>query len=454
MAPHGSSTSSTGRIPAARNPYEELASPDHPDPSGAARPNPYEALAAGPDPHEQPYENPHPYGTGHGPGADRGGEGPLGFSLRSDYDDREAAPSDYDADYGYEDRMPYIRAVRRRRRSRVRRTLKVVIAVTVLLAFLAVGDRWAALYAENKAADKVQSALKLHAQPEVHINGFPFLTQVARDRIDHADVTIPDVQAGRVSVAQVKGSVNDVRIVGGDTPTSIKGAVLGKMRGDVLLDFDDLDRELGTSQVKFRAGGGTNTVLADGELPVAGKKVKVRGRAHLERTGDHGVGTTVDAMRLDVPGLFSYTPGKDGGLRLAKPLADRIRHDAAKAKALFGVGSVAKRLGLTPERAEKVRQSESELHRVTGAPKFVDKLMKVNMLDVVAQHPWMLKKVGIDPGLLGSLKKLEEPKLADKLSLNTRLPDIPGNVKLREISVKKDGIHAKLTGSGMKVGGH
>ncbi|WP_079132940.1 DUF2993 domain-containing protein, partial [Streptomyces abyssalis] len=412
---------------------------DHAGGQGArhARTGPDGLPVAGSGLYGSPYD-----GFGGDAGDGHGGETPddgfLGLALRSEYDE---AP---------EDRMPYLRAVRRRRRSRARRTVKAAVAVVVLLAFLVVGDRWAALYAENKAAGKVKSAMKLHAEPEVHIRGFPFLTQLAGERLDHVDIAVPDVPAGRISVAQVKGSVEDVRIVGG-APSSIKGAVLGRMKGDVLLDFDDLDRELGTSQVDFTAGS-RDSVLAHGELPVAGKRVQVGARAHLRRTGDHGVGTTVDRMRLKVPGLFSYTPGKDGGLRLARPVAERIKRDAADAKALFRVGSVAERFGLTPERAAQVRQSETELRRTTGAPRFVDRLMKINMLDVLLEHPSLLKRIGIDPGLIESLKKIEEPKLAEKLSLSVRLPEVPGDVRLREISVEKDGIRAQLTGADMPFG--
>ncbi|QPP06969.1 DUF2993 domain-containing protein [Streptomyces bathyalis] len=454
MSAHGSPTSSTSWTRTAPNPYEQLASPDAP-PMAPHRPSPYDALAADPAPapdgeppagsglYGSPYDDfrgdvgdVYDEGSGRQPSEPEGFLG--GFSPRSGYD-------------GPEDRMPYLRAVRRRRRSLMGRAVKTAVAVVVLLAFLVVGDRWAALYAENQAAGKVQGALKLHAEPEVHIRGFPFLTQLADERLDHVDIAVPDMPAGRISVAQVKGSVDDVRIVGG-APSSIKGAVLGRMKGDVLLDFDDLDRELGTSQVDFTAGS-RDTVLAHGELPVAGKRVEVGARAHLRRTGDHGVGTTVDRMRLKVPGLFSYTPGKDGGLRLARPVAERIKRDAAEAKALFRVGSVAERFGLTPQRAAQVRQSETELRRTTGAPRFVDRLMKVNMLDVLVEHPSLLRRIGIDPGLIGSLKKIEEPKLAEKLSLSVRLPEVPGDVRLRGISVEKDGIRAQLTGSEMPFGG-
>lgn len=473
MSAHRPPTSSTGWTSTAPNPYEELASPDAPpvDP-----PNPYDALAAGSG---GGADGRGPGAEGRGPGADGGRHtGPDGRPLvgsglygspydgfRGDvYETQAAAPDAGGAPTAGEDllgvalrpeyddgpgnRTPSLR--RRRRRSRARRTVKAAVALGVLLAFLVVGDRWAALYAENKAAEKVKSALKLHAEPEVHIRGCPFLTQLADERLDHVDVAVPDVPAGRISVAQVKGSVDDVRIVGG-APSSVKGAVLGRMQGEVLLDFDDLDRELGTSQVDFTAGS-RDTVLARGELPVAGKKVQVAARAHLRRTGDHGVGTTVDRMRLEVPGLFSYTPGKDGGLRLARPVVERIKRDAADAKALFRVDAVAERFGLTPERAAQVRQSETELRRTTGAPRFVDRLMKVNMLDVVLERPSLLKRIGIDPGLIESLKRIEEPKLAEKLSLSVRLPELPGDVRLRGISVREEGIRAELTGSDMPFG--
>lgn len=64
-----------------------------------------------------------------------------------------------------------------------------------------------------------------------------------------------------------------------------------------------------------------------------------------------------------------------------------------------------------------------------------------------------MKKAGIAPGIVGGLTRLEAPKLADRLSLFPPLPDMPGDVRLREISVKKDFLHANLTGSGMKLGG-
>ena len=78
--------------------------------------------------------------------------------------------------------------------------------------------------------------------------------------------------------------------------------------------------------------------------------------------------------------------------------------------------------------------------------------MKVNLVDVVADHPWLLQKVGIDPKILGALTGLTKPQLADRLSLSFQLPKAPGDVRLRHISVERDGIRADLSGSDLPFG--
>lgn len=76
---------------------------------------------------------------------------------------------------------------------------KAVVGILVLAAFLTLADRWALLYAEHRAADRLKDQLHLSAAPEVDIEGFPFLTQLADRRLDEVKVTVPDVAASRVS---------------------------------------------------------------------------------------------------------------------------------------------------------------------------------------------------------------------------------------------------------------
>ncbi|WP_078888250.1 LmeA family phospholipid-binding protein [Streptomyces sclerotialus] len=305
-------------------------------------------------------------------------------------------------------------------RRTARRAAKTLVALAVVLAFLALGDRWAVLYAEDLAGQKAQDALKLRAQPEVHIGSFPFLTQVATGQLDHVEVNIPDVPAGRISIAQVKGTVDDVRVVG-SLPTSVKGAVLSRVRGEVFLDFDDLNREVGASQVRLTPGRAKNSVLAHGDLPVAGTHAKVRARAHLQRTGDHGLAMTVADARLVVPGLLTYTPGEGGGLQLATPAADKI--------------------------------DERDLQQATGQRILPDQLMKGRALDALVEHPALLEPTGIDPSLIRGLQKVREPKVAKAMQFSAQLPDdLPGDVQLRGISVTKDGVRAELSGTDVPLG--
>ncbi|MFI5523417.1 DUF2993 domain-containing protein [Streptomyces platensis] len=296
----------------------------------------------------------------------------------------------------------------------------MVVALAVVLAFLALGDRWAVLYAENVAAQQVQKALKLRAEPEVHIDSFPFIGQALAGNIDHVEVDVPDIDAGPVSVAQVKGTVDDIRIVG-SLPSSVKGAVLSRVRGDVLLDFKDLNREVGASQVHLMPGAGKNTVLAGGDLPVGDKQARIRGRAQLQRTGDRGLRLTVQDTRVVVPGLLTYVPGKGGGLQLTAPVAEKL--------------------------------DEGELQQAAGQHVVPQQMMKGRVLDTLVDHPSLLEPTGIDPSLIQSLRKLREPKVAQQMEFSAQLPDnLPGDIRLRDISVTKNGIRAQLTGKDIPVG--
>ncbi|MBV1935295.1 DUF2993 domain-containing protein [Streptomyces sp. BV286] len=351
-------------------------------------------------------------------------------------------------------RTPRGRTRRRRRSPFVGLSLavKAVIAVLVLAAFLALGDRWALLYAERTAAEKVRDQLKLSAAPEVEIDGFPFVTQVLDKRIDSVSVTVPDVEADRVSLAKVSATATGIRIDGG--LTSIRGASIPRIDGEVLLSFDDLNRELGASQVTFSGHGG-DEVRARGTLPVAGHDLKLRADARIRRDGDRGISTEVGGMRLDIGDLATFRPGtrESEGLHLTRKSAARLAKEKKKAKELLSVPAIAKRLGVPDSAVRTALSDDNDFAEFTGSPKFVRQLMKVNLIDLAVDNPEILKRLGFDLALLDGLSRLTRPALVDRLSIGFRLPEPPsGDLRLRDVRVQKDGIRVRVTGRDIAVG--
>ncbi|MEV0223397.1 DUF2993 domain-containing protein [Streptomyces sp. NPDC050704] len=347
------------------------------------------------------------------------------------------------------------RRTRRRRRSPfagLSLAVKAVIAVLVLVAFAGVGDRWALLYAERTAADKVKDQLKLSAAPEVEIDGFPFVTQLFDSRIDSVSVTVPDMAADRVSLAKVSATATGIRIDGG--PTSIRGARIPELHGEVLLSFEDLNRELGASQVTFTGHGG-DEVRARGTLPVAGYDLKLRADARIRRDGERGISTEVGGMRLDIGDLATFRPGtrESDGLHLTRKSSERLAKEQAKGKALLAVPAIAKRLGVPDSAIQLALSDDTELAELTGSPRFVREVMKVNLIDLAVDNPEILKRLGFDLALLDGLSRLTRPALVDRLSIGFRLPKPPkGELRLRDVRVQKDGIRVRVTGQDLAIG--
>ncbi|MFE7166844.1 DUF2993 domain-containing protein [Streptomyces sp. NPDC057616] len=366
------------------------------------------------------------------------------------------------ANEGEEDEEPWAppnhrRGGRRRKRGRLAGlpfALKAVAGLCVLTAFLTLADRWALLYAEHRAAEVLKDRMKLTAAPEVEIAGFPFLTQLADGRLHSVRVTVPDVAADRVTLAKVTATAHDVRLDAPDGPTSVRGAGIPRLDGDVLLSFADLNRELGASQVTF-TGRGHDRVLARGTFPVAGHDLRLRADARIGRDGDHGIATQIGGMQLDIGDLATYRPGTRSteGLHLTRRSVARLAHEKRKAKALFSVPAVIRRLGVPDSVVREALRSDDELARVTGTPRFVHRAMRLNLIDLALEHPALLKRLGLDPALLNELPRLTRPVLADRLSLGFRLPaPHRGALRLKDVRVEKDGIRVRIEGAGLAVG--
>ncbi|MDW8470596.1 DUF2993 domain-containing protein [Streptomyces scabiei] len=343
---------------------------------------------------------------------------------------------------------------RRGRRTGLPRAVKAVAGVAVLACLVTLADRWAVLYAEHRTADVLEDRLDLAAAPEVEIGGFPFLTQLADRRLDSVRVTVPDVAADRVSLAKVSATAHDVRLEG-EGLTSVGGARVPRLDGDVLLSFADLNRELGASQVTF-TGEGRDRVRARGTLPVAGRELRLRAEATIRRDGERGIATRIGAMRLDIGDVATYRPGTGAsdGLHLTPRAAADLSRETRRAKALLSVPAIAKRLGLSDAAARAALGDDGELAELTGSPGFAREARNLNLVDLALDHPAVLRALGLDPGLLDALSRLTRPVLADRLSLSFALPEPErGSMRLRDVRVEEDGIRVRLSGSELAVGG-
>jgi hypothetical protein len=101
---------------------------------------------------------------------------------------------------------------------RRRRGLRALLVLLLVLAGLAVGaDRAAAWYAEQRLAEQAaawatRAGAPTNEKPTVHVEGFPFLTQVLRGRYQGVDITARDVGAGGLVADRLDVRLGDVEM--------------------------------------------------------------------------------------------------------------------------------------------------------------------------------------------------------------------------------------------------
>ena len=106
---------------------------------------------------------------------------------------------------------------------RHRSALTFVGVVLLLAGLLAAGlygvDRWAQNGVERQVAKNLHSALATPSEPQVTIDGFPFLTQVATRNIRQGHVVADDVGAtgeNALNLAHVDLLLSEVMTVSGE----------------------------------------------------------------------------------------------------------------------------------------------------------------------------------------------------------------------------------------------
>lgn len=174
---------------------------------------------------------------------------------------------------------------------RVLRTL--LITVVVLGVLFVVVDRVAVWVAESEAASRVKGAQGFSADPDISIEGFPFLTQVAAGKLERVRATAEDVRAGSggatLRISRFDADLRDVRIT-----DNYRSAVADRASGRALVTYQDLSEA---------APPGTSVSYGGKNAETGADEVKVTFRVKfLNQTFDRSVRSTVtlkgDTLRI------------------------------------------------------------------------------------------------------------------------------------------------------------
>jgi LmeA-like phospholipid-binding len=102
-----------------------------------------------------------------------------------------------------------------RRRSGARRLTSVLIVLVIVVGgLLLVADRAGAAVAERSISDQVKKEVAARggttSEPDVTVGGFPFLTQVLREKYDKITIVMRDVQGEGVRLPRLDVEATNV----------------------------------------------------------------------------------------------------------------------------------------------------------------------------------------------------------------------------------------------------
>jgi hypothetical protein len=192
---------------------------------------------------------------------------------------------------------------------------RIVIALIVSVALIVAVDFAAASAAEYQVSKQMRERLALPGDPDVRINGFPFLWQAFRGDYPKVDVYAQKLTVGDLHNLGVHALLYHVRLPFRDIlQGNVQRFSVDDVQGSVLITKDDLSRRLpGVSELhvetvntedldkaKRNSQDATQESSVSGvdpdqavrliaTMPVMGKKVKVTVLAVLEQTGNEVV---------------------------------------------------------------------------------------------------------------------------------------------------------------------
>ncbi len=209
----------------------------------------------------------------------------------------------YQADQGYQDSQPTQRLpvnqgypgaqdyagpsprIRRRRRRRW-----PWISLIAIIVILVAADRVGVVIAENKMASQIQQQ-GFPTKPDVTIQGFPFLTQLAAKDFKTVVISASNVTEGPLEIASLNATIHGMHI-----NSSFSGATVDSINGSALITFAALAHAGNIPQGITLSADGPDQVKATLDTPLGNLSVV----AQVTKTGPDTLNVKVTQFG-DVP---------------------------------------------------------------------------------------------------------------------------------------------------------
>ena len=133
--------------------------------------------------------------------------------------------------------------IMRRPSSGGRRGRRYVIALVIIVVLLVAIDFAARAVAENVMASKIEQQGLQH-KPDVSIDGFPFLTQVASRDFGQVNLVAADQTEGPVTITSINATGRDIKL----NSYAFSSGTIGSLSGTAVISFSSLGNTL-TQQV-------------------------------------------------------------------------------------------------------------------------------------------------------------------------------------------------------------
>ncbi|MBW8806900.1 MAG: DUF2993 domain-containing protein [Catenulisporales bacterium] len=179
--------------------------------------------------------------------------------------------------------------------------LVLAIVLLVLAGLFVAADRIAVGIAESQVAKRVQTSQDLAAKPSVTIAGFPFLTQLAAQKLDKVSMDARGVVRNGMRVSDLHVDLTGV------TPTdNFKQAQVEHLTGTAFFSWADLQAAASTQGLDVTLSEGPdNTVRVTGPIPGLGK---VTLQSKLELGPDNRLKIIAAKVETSVPGVSGQIP--------------------------------------------------------------------------------------------------------------------------------------------------